>query len=253
MPAEPGRASGQGKNFRFRFRSGPAGFTVLEALFALSLLGLVLHGGWSVFATFRRAAESAEVSAQGLETVRTVGWILSQELSGGVPGTDWWAGEGDSLGLRAFRGLALARHRTPGGEVVVCYRGVRNPNPEKDSVLVLGSDGNWRARGLAGRSSGAEGCWDGVEGREEIWTVEEPEPQEEWYLARVFERGSYHLADGALRYRSGAGGGRQPLTAPNLREGRFRISPGEVPGLDWHLTLEAGRRGAGMAWRGRVR
>lgn len=229
-----------------------AGFSLVEVILALFLMGIVLHGGWSVFATFRRAAESAEKNAQGQETVRTVGWILSQELAGGVPEVDWWTGEGDSLGLRAFRGLALVRNRNPGGEVVVCYRGVRNPNPEKDSLLVLGSDGAWRSRGLGSRSSGAGGCWDGVAGQEEIWTVDELAPGEEWHLARVFERGSYHLANGAFRYRSGSGG-RQPLTAPNLREGHFRISPGALQGLDWDLTLESERSGAAAVWRGRVR
>jgi len=233
-------------------RSCSGGFTVLELVIALLLLGLVLQGGWSVFSTLRGAAEAAEVQARGLETVRTVGWVLNQELAGGRVGLDWWPGGEDTLGIRAFRGMALRTGRDPEGNIFVCYAGVRAPDPEKDSLLVLGIDGTWRASDLLERRAGEPGCWDGTRGRSEAWVVEEEGPQIPWLLARLFERGSYHLVNGALRYRRG-GGGRQPITASNLEMGRFLsgVEPGSH--LRWEVTLAPGGAVGSADWRGRVR
>jgi hypothetical protein len=44
-------------------------------------------------------------------------------------------------------------------------------------------------------------------------------------LARVFERGSYHLEDRAIRYRLGEAG-RQPLTAERLESGSSLVANG---------------------------
>lgn len=228
------------------------GFTVLELVISLCLLGLILQGGWSVFSSLRKAAEAAEAQAQELETVRTVGWVLSAELAGATANLDWWPGRRDTLGIRAYRGLALFRGRDPEGEVSVCYTGVRLPDPEKDSLLVLGIGGTWRSVDLLKRTGGGSGCWDGNRGRNETWTVEEDESPDPWLLARVFERGSYHLVDGALRYRRGAGG-RQPLTPANLEIGRFVLGPGLLPDLSWQLTL-VGPEGVSLStWRGSIR
>ena len=226
------------------------GFSIPELLVALLLLGVVVQGGWSLLATFRRAAEAAQETGEALETARTVAWILGQELSGGGPETVWWEGSGDSLSLRAFRGMALVRGWTESGELVVCFRGLRNPAPEKDSLLVLAGDGRWQALNLMARRVGAGGCWDGAEGQEEVWAVEGGGEIRGLHLARLFERGSYHLAGGAFRYRSG-GGGRQPLTVENLGSGRFFNPGAESWGIEWQISLN--REGQGSQWRGRVR
>jgi hypothetical protein len=52
-------------------------------------------------------------------------------------------------------------------------------------------------------------------------------------LVRFFERGSYHLADDAFRYRRG-GGGRQPLTVERIGPGSGFSFAGEA----LHVTLE---------------
>lgn len=233
-------------------RRGPAqGFTLVEAIFALLLFGIVVQGGWAVFSNFRLAAERVAMAAQGLETVRTVGWVLSEELSGGRLGQDWWTDSDDSVSLRAYRGVAWVQEWVAEGQVRVCYRGIRNPNPEKDSILTLGEEGIWVPRALTDRARGVSGCAGGDEGWTESWQVEEG--GRGWILARVFEVGSYHLSQGALRYRR-PGGGRQPLTVENLIQGSLNPAGGPFGGMDW--VVEVGVRGVrsdSFPWWGRIR
>jgi prepilin-type N-terminal cleavage/methylation domain-containing protein len=229
----------------------PEGFTLVELLVVVLLTAVVVQGGWVVFGTFRKAARKAGEGAQGLETVRTAGWILEEEFSGSVPLRDWWSGGGDSVSLRAFRGLAFVEAPEPAGGVRVCYRGIRIPNVEKDSVLLLGGNGRWTAHALVGRTKGTPGCG----GMEMTWTeIWQLEP--EWsgqVFARIFERGSYHFSGGALRYRRGWGG-RQPLTPMRVGEGTFSSAPGTPEGLHW--SLRESRPAGGLdtvPWLGTVR
>ena len=76
------------------------------------------------------------------------------------------------------------------------------------SVLILTADGWWKAD-LTRRASKAEACTMNLGAESEMWTVDPPVPGA--LVARVFERGSYSVSGGALRYRRGLGG-RQPLT-----------------------------------------
>jgi type II secretory pathway component PulJ len=230
---------------------GGGGFTLLESLVVVLLSALLVQGGWAVFATLWRGGERVGEISEGLETVRTVAWLLEEEVSGGLPGRDWWPGGGDTLPLRAYRGLALVDGRDAAGQVLVCYRGIRNPNPEKDSVLFLGGDGSWRPHALLSRVRGDAGCMGGGEGWREVWRVE-PEPGET-VLGRVFERGSYHLTGGAFRYRRGAGG-RQPLTPLRVAEGSLDGDGASGGGLLWALRLSwSGPGGDTLLWSGRIR
>jgi hypothetical protein len=231
--------------------SRESGVSVIETLLVLLLLSVLVPGAWAVVARHHTAAVGTAHRAEALETIRTAAWILPQELSGGLPGRDWWMG-GDSVALRAFRGLGLVKGGSvQGQELLACVRGIRMPNPEKDSVLLLGADGRWRAHELQGRVRVADTC-PGVEGGwEERWTLS-PDPARA-VLGRIFERGSYHLSGGALRYRRGAGG-RQPLTPERLEAGQFS---GEVVGeagdetFFWEVTLsEPPGRAESLGWRG---
>jgi hypothetical protein len=153
-----------------------------------------------------------------------------------MEGRDWVMVGGDSLLLRAYRGHALLHSVAPEhGTVLACYRGSRSASPEKDSVLLLGLDGQWRAGDLLSRTPASSSCEDLVEGgRSERWTLA-PMPVGV-VLARVFETGSYHLVDGALRYRRGEGG-RQPLTPETIENGRF-LGPEEGGSpLAWEILL----------------
>lgn len=233
-------------------RNGHRGFTLTELTVTLLILALVAQGAWSVFVTFQRAALGVASRAEALETIRTVGWILSEELGGGEEGVDWMGLGDDTVVVRAYRGIALPEEWGIGSEVVVCFRGSRNPNLAKDSLLVLTEDGDWRAISLLGRSPSETGCWDGEEGRRELWEVGGADGGP-WLLARLFESGSYHFQGGALRYRQ-PGGGRQPLTPGIIREGSFHRIPEPSAGLGWEVGLESDRGGGfRMVWAGRVR
>jgi len=223
------------------------GASVVEALLTILLLSVLVPGAWGVVARHHTGALSAAHRAEALETVRTAAWLLREELSGGSPEQDWWVGE-DTVALRAFRALGLVKEGSVmGQDLVACVRGVRMPNPDKDSVLLLGADGHWRGHELERRVRSGGECTELDDGWEERWTVA-PEPHQP-VLGRIFERGSYHLADGALRYRRGAGG-RQPLTPERIREGRFRAWDG---GFRWELGVrEAPGRSPGLAWRGKA-
>jgi hypothetical protein len=228
------------------------GFTLAEALVVLFLTAVLAHGGWSVLATVRRSCEKAAVSAERLETVRTVAWVLGQELGGGRPYQDWWPGDGDTLGLRAYRGIALAPVLALDGVVHVCFRGMRAPNPAKDSVAFLSSSGSWTVHGLVSRVREENGCMAGLGGWMEMWVLE-PVPGESVF-GRLYERGSYHLVDGALRYRRGAGG-RQPLTPARIADGT--LNGGVEQGREWvrWSVRLADLTGGGdtLRWAGRVR
>jgi hypothetical protein len=124
----------------------------------------------------------------------------------------------DSVRLRAFRGGGHVCG-VQDGSVYVLYRGVRQPDPAKDSVLFLGPDGV-EARRLEAERQSSE-CGGSLE-----LDVDEPVPDAAaWAL--LFESGAYVLADGAVRYRRGEGG-RQPLTEPVLRDMRLHGSTGAL-------------------------
>lgn len=185
----------------------------MEVLVSLILGLLLLSGGWRILGVHRMVAAELVGRAERLETEHIVGWVLSRELRHGGGG-DRGAAEGDSVPLRAFRGGGTVCGATD-GLVRVRYRGSRRPDPEKDSVLLLGSDGRWRPHELTATDTGR--CDDGGLEPAEAWTLDPP-PESGVVLVRLFERGSYHVADGALRYRRGPGG-RQPLTPAVLGPG----------------------------------
>ena len=215
------------------------GFSLTEVLIVLLLLTLVVLGAWGVLVRHGNAGKAVALRAEALEMVRTLAWLLPRELSSSRAGSDWELRDPAYLQLRAFRGLGLKVDLPSGpGAWMVCYGGTRVPVPEKDSVLLLGSDGRWRAHDLRGRSSTGDPC-PGWPGRKVEGWVLFPAPGDA-ILGRVFETGSYHLADGALRYRRGEGG-RQPLTPERLSGGAFHAPV--VPGgfLTWDLEVVGGR------------
>lgn len=114
-------------------------------------------------------------------------------------------------------------------------------------------DGSWTAHDLVERTRSTEGCsWDwSTESHLETWVLSPPPART--VLTRVFERGSYHLVGGALRYRRGEGG-RQPLTPERIMEGRLtgHDSPGDA--LVWNLVLSTPPGSEkGSRWRGSLR
>ncbi len=224
---------------------GERGYTLAEALITLILLTILLQAAWSVTAGHTRGAAELVRRSEMLEAVRISGWTLREELKSSRPGTDWLADD-DSIALRAYRGLAVP---CPGasapGVVVADWVGVREPEPEKDSLLLLEPDGQWRAYGL-NRVARVPPCAGGGP----TLRLELDDPEAGGYLARVFERGTYHVADAALRYRRGLGG-RQPMTPRALAEesGLERLG-GE--GVVVHLRANR-EAGAAAAWAASIR
>jgi hypothetical protein len=226
----------------------------MEALVVLTLMALVIPTGWTVLMRHRVAGQRVAGRAEGLETVRTLAWILAEETGAGTEGLDWRLEGGDALVLRAFRGHALLTHPSGGtGDLAVCFRGFRTPVPAKDSVLLLGADGQWRVHDLLDRRGSSTPC-PGTEGegREERWTLSPP--PEVSVFGRLFETGRYFLTNGALRYRRGEGG-RQPLTPERILTGRF-LSPAEGGNpFGWEVVLRPEVPGDSASetslWRGR--
>ena len=227
---------------RRRGRSGSrSGALLIETLVAL-VLGVVVLGAFlGLLITSMRWSRTLAGRSEALEAVRTVWGILDEELRPGVVGRDWTPVAGTAIALRAFRGVA--RVCGPGaspGEWAIAYRGRRAPDPGRDSLLVLGIDGGWRAHELAAQSSGG-GCslYPGETAYRWSWFAGEVEAAP--LVARLFESGEYHLADGALRYRRGTAP-RQPLTPERFGSGSgFGVLPG---GVEVRIEFR-GDRGAG--------
>lgn len=179
----------------------------------------------ATLAAQRRAAAMIAARADAAETERIAEVVLGEELRAGVSGRDHAAAAGDSLRLRAFRGVGLVCPGTVGEAVAleVRYSGVRLPEPAKDSALVLGTDLRWRAAALQARTAAADSCPPVGEWPAERWTLDPPPGNA--VVARIFESGVYALQDHALRYRRGLGG-RQPLTPELLRDEGSGITGG---------------------------
>lgn len=218
------------------------GASAAEAIVAL-LLGLfVVHLGLSTMARFRAVQAGLAERTDGLVAMRVGRHLLRSELSHGRPGRDWSVSD-DSLVLRAFRGTALVcPYDTASVELTVAYGGDRRPDPSKDSVLLVDALGGREVRALVAVTSAADPCSAADPVAQRTWRFDASVPVGT-VLARLFERGSYHLNASALRYRRGASG-RQPLT-PEIwsSETRWVRSGGR-------LVLEAHNRDprAGQAW-----
>lgn len=174
------------------------------------LLGLaVISFGWGALAHQRTVASRLRFEMDLLSARRLVAIVIGKELRAGVRGRDWIGPVLDSLSLRAFRGWGpVCGSGGEPGKILVAYHGERVANPVKDSVLILTANG-WRGADLTGRASSPGSCGTALGGNPEVWTIDPPVTGA--LVARIFERGSYHVSGGALRYRRGRGG-RQPLT-----------------------------------------
>jgi hypothetical protein len=219
-------------------RGSRRGSGTVEVLVCLLLMALVVQLSWSLLASARATTSRLIQRSEALDAER-LGWhVLSREVGAGVPSRDWTVESARVLPLRAFRGLAevCAQHASADG-ALVRYDGMRLPEPAKDSLLALSDQGEWLALRLTSRSPSSLECpaWPGA--AVERWSWEPA--QTGVVLARVFERGSYHLEDRAIRYRTGDGG-RQPLSEERLESGSaFLVS---AAGLDLHLRLRVDER-----------
>jgi hypothetical protein len=220
------------------------GFTLAETLVALLLGFLLIHLGLDALSRLRSARERMASRADALVAVRVSAHVMRRELNQGIEGLDWRL-DADSIGMRAFRGTAVVCGADPSWtRLLVAFTGDRMPDPTKDSLLLLTPEGGREARALESIAPPTAPCL-GPEGSQPAtWLLDAGAPAPT-VVARLFERGSYHLSGSALRYRRGAGG-RQPLT-PEVwsSETRWTRSAGWV-GIE---LLPSDAR-AGRGWSG---
>lgn len=173
-----------------------------ELLVAL-LLGLLLIAlVWRNAASVRTQLAALAQRAAQVEARRVVGLVLDAEAGGFVAG----GAEGE-LPVRAHRWWGVVCDTLPvAGRATVHLQGLRRPEPDKDSLLVVTAAGRVQLRRLD-HARAVAACGGGAV--ELGWTAHPDDPPAR--LVRGFEYGAYRL-DAAFRYRRGAGGA-QPLTA----------------------------------------
>jgi hypothetical protein len=208
------------------------------------LLGLVLASlSLALLARQRTVQATLAERMDLLGTVRVVRHVVGMEFRGAWDSLDLALHEPDSVGLRAYRGVARVCERQSWNSVLASIEGIRFPNPSKDSVVFLISDGSAVPAALLSADRHAAGGCGTRPGRPTILSVSDSIPRGV-VLVRFFERGSYHLSGRTLRYRRGRSG-RQPLAPETLRTPASAFLPRQGGGVE--ILLEA-RRPAGPAW-----
>ncbi len=193
-------------------RSRP-GVSLVESLMALVITGLLLG---VVAGTLEHQNGLVRVQAQRAafaDAVRMTDVVLQGELRWADPAQDVQAVEPESLQVRAVRALGVVCG-WQGTATLVRMRGIRRPDPDKDSVLLVPGPAVLPLRGATEAPGACKHAPD-----EAVYRLALDEPAPRGALL-VFERGSYHLAAHAFRYRRGQAG-RQPLTEEVLARGRF--------------------------------
>lgn len=192
------------------------GVVSIPELLLVAVLFTAVLGGIARFARDQnRLAALQRDRIRFEEAVRATTVILGADLRS-LTEADVAAYAADSVRIRAFRGGGPVCGGAPASPLVR-YGGMRDPDPDRDSVVVL-SAGAEQVLALAGVRRAAD-CG----GALELTLDEVPSSAAPAYLL-VFETGAYHLSDGAFRYRRGDGG-RQPLTEPVLEDLAFQWSP----------------------------
>ncbi|MFW6079976.1 MAG: prepilin-type N-terminal cleavage/methylation domain-containing protein, partial [Gemmatimonadota bacterium] len=192
-----------------------AGVSLVELLVALALTALLCGLLVGPVVTVEGWARRQAVRIVVAEAMRVPAAALRAELRWLRPDTDIGAMGGDSIALRAFRGEAIVCGVDEDGHALVRYRGVRRPDPEKDSALVVAGAGAGTPAALRSSTTALDDCETGPGESVLRWSLDAPLAIGSLLL--LFERGSYHLADGALRFRRGLSG-RQPITARRIDE-----------------------------------
>lgn len=184
------------------------GMSLAELVVAMGLMAIIGSIVVALLRTESRLAGHAADRAETLDATRTAGAIFTAELTPLEPGTDLHNIDADSVALRVFRGSGVVCGFA-GDEPLLRYRGLRQPDPAKDSVLVLTAAEGERTHNLHASSPVLNGCV--ARDGEAVFRLGTPAELRLGDAVLLFETGSYHI-DRAFRYRRGSGG-RQPITA----------------------------------------
>lgn len=207
-------------------RSQPGGYTLVELLIALGIGSLLLTSAYLLYRGSSHLLRLQTLRVEASEARRITRSILGSEIRYLVPHHDLRLVDRERIELRVLRGLAISCAVEADG-IMVRYRGIRGPDPEKDSLIVIGAEGRGTLELLASRPMGDSCAGEEVRPGERVyrWGLDRERGTGRLFL--LFESGSYHLSEGAFRYWRGASG-RQPLT-PELfddeRTGLVRSQP----------------------------
>lgn len=183
------------------------GYSLVELIAALaagSLLTTMLAATLVVQTRMAAAiARSAETGDAAAVTLAVLGAETHEAIA------DDLSFDADSVALRAFRATAIVCD-TADTHAFLRWTGSRGPDAAKDSLLVLRPGPELALPVAAPVAVTHDNC--SALPAERIIRVEAAGALRTGDVALVFERGSYHLADRALRWRAGSAG-RQPLTA----------------------------------------
>lgn len=176
---------------------------LVEIVVALLIGALLMVAGWRSTSVVRTGVDRLQLRAARGDAHRVVGLLLDLDGGGLVGAT----GRPNEVSVRAHRWWGATCDTTAApGRALARVQGLRQPDPDKDSVMVVSAAGGTFLRRLEGVRRGA--ICDG-EGVELVWTPEDGEAAA--VALRGFEHGAYRL-DNAFRYGRGRGGA-QPLTA----------------------------------------
>ena len=202
------------------------GWSLLESVIALTLSAVIAHMGMSALRSARSIEATARAGSERLAAVRVARTVLGQDLAVANRGVDWTSFAPDSLQLKAFRGTALPCASLLSGQrtdtiLHVAWRGLRSPNHRKDSLQVLLADGSWISADLKADRATRLSCAADTTVALRRWVVSPAiSASNRAVLFRLWERGSYHLVDTVLSYRSRprktatSRGSRQPILPP---------------------------------------
>jgi hypothetical protein len=219
------------------------GAALLEVLVAAALAALVVASAVLLLQVQSGIAHRTTENSTRADAVRSALLTLSAEWRTLVPQRDIYALAGDSLTGRIFRGIAVVCARSA-NRTLVRYRGLRLPDPAKDSALQIGAEHSAAFTTAVADS----GCAPAP--REQVlsmdWTAT-PEIGSVWLL---FESGGYHLGTYALRYRQRAES-RQPITNEvfDHRNSGFQAVADSVTRS---LDVRLGDRATGRTTRARI-
>jgi type II secretory pathway component PulJ len=220
------------------------GSTLLELLASISALGLIAAACTGLMRTQAALLRNTSERSAAEETLRAGRAVLQAEMRDLLT-ADVRAAGPDSVALRVFRGSGIVCAVSP-PRVTLRYRGVRQPDPTKDSLLIAGSE---QAGTIRLVSSRIDPCV--VQSAEQLIALEPDIPIDIGAIVLFYESGSYHLANNALRYRRGASG-LQPITDDFIDHAGSQFLP--VPGaLDVLLRSTANANLPAQQARTRIR
>ena len=185
------------------------GAVLLELLTSTVMLGFLSAACAALLRADAMVVMQVQEQSADDEAMRIASIVTGEETMNSTS-ADVRAVSRDSLALRAFRGYGIVC-ALAGGRTIIRYRGLRAPDQDKDSLLVVGSERTTDFRTATPPRNSCAGS------REDIVAATTTRPLSIGNIVLFFESGAYYLSNNAFRYRRG-GEGRQPLTDDRIAD-----------------------------------